>query len=949
MIAVVAPSPVTQAGSVAFEKLISSVVQSVQKLRIASQSPVIPQAPVRTEVLRFRVLIAETRIIPLPVQVNSIIVVSPEIASAVLKGQTLILTGFQVGETMLIGFAGPRRFTFLVEVKGRNYAVTHQQARPPVDRLTSGGFSGSYSVSYSAPLGGAQTLLRQSFDFQKKLAQGRTLRFSSDMFKFMGQSDEYRSSVTAFGLGLNRMSLGINGPNGSVDVLDSNLSVSPLSFNGSMMRGIHVVSTATSPLRGIEVFAGQARPSLSLFDMNQGRVLGLVVPVAQGEFWRVRAGMFVASPGQNKQLSKGGAVWHLDGRYTPHKDIAAEGEVAYANGALSWRARLDISHGPLTGHGEIIRFDRGSPLVSIGAQSGGQDTEAFAIQWRAGSRLNTSLRYNHTALAPPATGGRSNLNRSSLFANASFKIHEKSRLDFRFSQQKIEIGAPGGSSRFQLETRTATILHKIYINKRLTNNFEAQVGSSRELRASAETGSGFTLNDQLRYAFKGGAAIAFVNYTRQKSSLVGVIIRNPMLLPPLLQPAFAADPIRFLQTNRDSLGLLLPGVDLPQTRGLDAGVRLQAAFSRINLSGEARYSAGEILARQQRNLITSLTMNMRLDAANSLQVTGSRAFGSSGLSGQSALTVSYVHRFGAGSGGGMQFSRLLRLERGQIQGRVFCDVNGNGNDDVNEPSVAGMKIQMNEDRFATTDAGGRYRFEADSGAYQISLISEELGLRWRASTMTEQNGFLPARKTVNISFGLTDFGSVAGRVFNDVSQKGEHTAGNLPGLADVRLTLRPVNSTGPSSIVTVDSGGSYQFRNTPPGSYTLELDPATVPADFVMPRQTSWTIVVRPLQNFYFDIPISAQRAVSGFVFIDQDGNGKFDPEKDQPIEGARVSTEKIEVVTGKGGAYILRNIPNGAIEVHARSPWGTESSTVRIELATGPTRRYGINLAVQR
>ena len=251
-------------------------------------------------------------------------------------------------------------------------------------------------------------------------------------------------------------------------------------------------------------------------------------------------------------------------------------------------------------------------------------------------------------------------------------------------------------------------------------------------------------------------------------------------------------------------------------------------------------------------------------------------------------------------------------------------------------------------RSVTTDALGT-SFQANPGAYNIAVVSADLDAKWRATSATEQRGFLSVRQTVNVSFGLNNYGSVAGRVFNDISQKGEHAAGTLPGVADVRLTLRPANATDPSPSVTADGSGSYQFRNIPPGNYTLELAPETLPADFAMLRQTSWSVVVHPLQNFYLDIPISAQRAVSGFVFVDQDGNGKFDPEKDQPIAGARVRTGKIEVVTGSGGAYILRNIPYGTIEVGARSPWGTESTVIQVELGTGPTRRYGINLCVRK
>ena len=412
----------------------------------------------------------------------------------------------------------------------------------------------------------------------------------------------------------------------------------------------------------------------------------------------------------------------------------------------------------------------------------------------------------------------------------------------------------------------------------------------------------------------------------------------------MLQRAFAVDPALFLETNNDSLALLLPGVELPQTRGLDAGLRLQKAFSRINLAGEVRYSASQILEREQRNFAASVSINLRLDAANSLQVSGSRAFGSGS---QSGLTVSFVHRFGAGSGGGLQLSRLLGLERGKIQGRVFFDQNGNGQDDANEPGVAGMKVQLGGDRSATTDAGGRFQFDVNSGGYQVSLISEDLGERWRASTMTEQRGFLAARQTVNISFGITDYGLLAGRVFNDVSQTGEQGAGSSPGVPGVRLTLRPVNANGLATNVIVDGSGAYEFRSVPPGHYTLELDPASLPADFRMLRQTSWPVLVRPLSNFYLDIPISAQRAVSGVVFIDQDGDGKFNPEKDQAVEGALVVTGTAEVTTGKRGAYILRNLPSGAIKIRARTQAGGESAVLSISLGAEPTRRSGVNFTV--
>src|SRR5512140_738789 len=117
---------------------------------------------------------------------------------------------------------------------------------------------------------------------------------------------------------------------------------------------------------------GQARPSTSLFDRNQGIVMGVLVPVAQGEFWRVRAGMFVASAGKDNKLGSGGTVWHIDGRYAPSDKLTAEGEVDYANGGLSWQGRVDLLHGPFTAYGEVMHLDRRSPLISVGVQGGGR-------------------------------------------------------------------------------------------------------------------------------------------------------------------------------------------------------------------------------------------------------------------------------------------------------------------------------------------------------------------------------------------------------------------------------------------------------------------------------------------------------------------------------------------------------------------------------------------------
>jgi hypothetical protein len=910
-------------------------------------------APQRAQAPRIRIIARESRDVPFTIALNSIIVVSPEIATAEIKNpSSLTLTGLKVGETILIASDGRRRYTFLIEVVGRSLATTGRAtslAEPSA--VEQGESSGSTAVSFSAPIGDSPALLRQSFQMQRTLSPGRTLRFSGEMFKFLGRGDRDLLRATTPGFGLDRLSLSIDTPNGTLDILDSQVNISPLSFNNFTMRGFHLVSMPDSRLRGMELFAGLARPSLSLLNDSQGWLAGIFLPVAQGKSWRVRAGLLAVSPQRSNDLGKGGTIWQIDGRYASSGNLTTEGEAAYANGGLSWRARFDLRRGTFNAYGEIIRLDRRSPLISIGAQAGERKTEAFAVQWRPSTHFNASVSYNHTAIAPPATALlRAALDRMSFVASAGYQLTRNSRLGFRFTEQRIETGMPGGDSRFQLETRTATVNHNIRFNRSWANIFEGRLNFSREASADAETERGFYFKEQLRFSWRGGSATGFVNYTRKTPSLTGLIVRHPQLLPPLQQRAFLLDPARFLQTNRGVLGELLPGVELPQTRSLEAGLRLQAAFSRFNLGGEVRYSAGEILARDQRNLLASFSASLRLDAANSVQVSGSRSFITDGAGGQSALTVSYIHRFGAGSGGGFQFSKILRLDRGLIQGRVFFDTNGNGREDAGESGVPGMRVQIDGNKSATTDAGGNFRFQINPGEYSVAVISADLGVRLRASTLTEQQVSLSSRQTVNLSFGVSNFGTVSGRVFNDLFLTGGSPTTNMPGISGVRLILHSEEVSG-RPVVTgmVDAGGSYEFRNLRPGTYTLEIDPSTLPANYRLPAQVVWPIMVEPLNGVYRDIPLAAQRAVSGIVFIDSDDDGRFDPQKDEVVAGARVTAVGTEALSGTGGSYILRNLPAGKIEIVVHASWGVVSPSFVLELGAEPATRRNVNLMVIR
>jgi hypothetical protein len=905
------------------------------------------------DVQSIKLLLHGTRELTLDEAVVAVTVVDPNVATAETTGERVVLVkGLAAGETALIISGKSSRSTYLVQIMRPPRAAT--------PRAKSSGLSGRddplsgyYALHFSPGFNASPSLIRHDFAFAQKLSGSRALRASGELFNFIGRGGRTLAQPLGTGFGANRITLGLDSPDSRFDALDSELDVSRLSFVNYTMRGAHFVSTPGSRWRGAELFAGAARPQPSFFNEGEGLLAGAFVPVLQDSGLRVRAGAFFISPRRRESARKGGLVFQTEARYAPNAKTNAEAEAAYANGGLSWRTRLDLQLAALDFHGELFRLDPRSPLVGIGAQTVARETKLFSLRWQPAARFAASLGYNRTTNFPSSTTRRAELNSRTLTATVAYAPARGTRFGFSFKKQEIETPTSIRTPfTFDLRTSAATFKYDQSLGRRLANDLEARLTLSDEGNTGERLARGFSLREQLRYSWRRGSVAGFVNYRSNTPSLTGLVLRNPSLLPAESRAAFAADPALFLLLNRDALPRLLPEVDLPVTRNTEIGARLQSAFSRLHVAAEVRYGAGDALAHNDRSLLATFSADLKLDAANSIQVSGARASSFNTPESRTSVTVSYVHRFGAESGGGFQFSKLLGLSRGRIQGRVFYDLNGDGQDDAGEPGAGGMRVELDGGHVQTTDARGRFGFGSLApGEHSVALVSGELGVSILASNDALRRLVLPARGTLDVSFGVTNFGFAAGQVFNDLFLSGAASANGSPGVDGVRVLLRPASSVSgnaaPPLATVVSSRGTYEFRHLRPGSYLLEIDPASIPADFRQPEQKVWTIAVNPLRGSILDLPLVAQRAVSGVVFIDTDADGKFDPNRDEVVEGATVMAGCQAVRTNRQGAYILRNLPAGATEVTAYAPRGRKGETRNIELGVTPAYVKNLDLAI--
>lgn len=951
-VALLAPVPLGQAAS-SVVLLVRSGVGLAPPQQDGGPTERNSRAASRRYATRVKLSVRDSREVTSDETVVAFTVLDPNVAAAEARGERgVVVTGLNPGETILIISGRSSRSIYVIEVVRPPRAVRPDAAVRRIEGAES--FDGFYGLHFSPGSDGAPSLLNHTFEFNQKLAGSRTLRASGELFNFFGSGERGLALPIGAGFGVNRVKLGMDSPTGAFDLLDSELKISRLGFDNYTMRGPHLVSKMDSRWRGLEIFAGAARPQSSFFNEGEGRLAGALIPVAQSSSWRVRAGAFYISPRRESAGREGGMVWQTDARFAPDERTTAQAEAAYANGALSWRTRLDLSRGPFNFYGELYRLDRRSPFVGVGAQSSGREVQSFGFQWRPGPHFGATLGYNSTTNSPLSSLRRLELNSRTFTATAGYRPSRGSRFGFSFRQQELEtptnVALP---FLLDLSTRTATFKYDQRLGGCWTNDFEVRFIQSRESNTDERMTGGVSLREQLRYSLGRGTLAGFVNYRRNTPSLAGLILRNPALLPPEARTAFTADPASYLLANRDSLSQLLSGVELPASRSTEVGLRLQAALSRLNLAGEVRYGLGEIQGRDDRNLLTTFSADLKLDAANSVQVSGARVVSFGVAENRTVTTVSYVHRFGADSGGGFQLSHLLGLSRGRVRGRVFLDLNGNGQDDADEPGVGGMQIELDGNHVLTTDSQGRFSFGSlEPGEHYVTLVSEKLGIGLRASSETRRQLSLAPRETLNVGFGVTNLGFIAGRIFNDLFLSGEMSAGDAPGVGGVRLVLRAAsgaNGLRQAFTQAVNANGAYEFSNLLPGDYLLEVEPGSIPADFHMPGQTSWPIRITPLQGTFLDLPFAAQRAVFGTVFFDRDGNGLFNPDNDEPVKGAIVTAGRAEARTDNRGAYILRNLPAGELKIFALTSGGSKSDTASLVLGPSPVFRRNINLAIPR
>lgn len=153
-----------------------------------------------------------------------------------------------------------------------------------------------------------------------------------------------------------------------------------------------------------------------------------------------------------------------------------------------------------------------------------------------------------------------------------------------------------------------------------------------------------------------------------------------------------------------------------------------------------------------------------------------------------------------------------------ISGKVYADLNKNGQKDSTENGIPNAAIRINPgNQTIYTDVNGNYSFEADT--IENYAISVDPVLNYATSNAIFLSK-LHFNSITNVDFGLQRkfMPIIYGSVFNDLNNNSINDSTDIP-VRYRTILINPGNKT-----VTSDNFGNYEFEADTLTSYTLELE-----------------------------------------------------------------------------------------------------------------------------
>ena len=307
-------------------------------------------------------------------------------------------------------------------------------------------------------------------------------------------------------------------------------------------------------------------------------------------------------------------------------------------------------------------------------------------------------------------------------------------------------------------------------------------------------------------------------------------------------------------------------------------------------------------------------------------------------------------------------TKVVQTPEGAIGDTVWIDANANGIQEPGEPGISGVDLTLytvgadgkcgTADDTAvattTTDANGRYRFDAvPGGTYCVDVVDATVPAGLKLVSGSDPAGpilLAEGQKYLAADFGYRadpDKGTIGDRVWSDANGNGVQDLGEV-GLGGVSLSL---SKAGPDGVcgtaddvavatTTSAADGSYLFTGLAPDTYCVK---ATDPVGATLTGGTNphGPIVLAAGQTYLdadFGYSTNATGQIGNLVFYDGNRSGVYDgPSIDHGIGGVTLSlvaagadgqfgtADDVTIATTTtaiDGSYLFSGVADGAYQV---------------------------------
>lgn len=597
------------------------------------------------------------------------------------------------------------------------------------------------------------------------------------------------------------------------------------------------------------------------------------------------------------------------------------------------------------------------PMNQLGSLITGTNSVKAGWTYKTRPWLTENVAYQHI-ITQGVTGITTAGNSDYVSPSVWFKLGHKQDVDVEYDYSH----AVGGFATDATTGNRVDAYWNYQILPQMANTAQVTVGSFQDpLQIDSE--DQFMIRDAVTFPVKSGSMSVGVEHDKTNPSLVEKLEGELGLLSPALQSLFLADPVAFVNSGdlppevRALLEAQEPiGTSVSVSGQFHAGSRLQfgPGFSLVHSTNGSQESWAPFY-----------TYGLRYQLTKTLQLTSSLSNVWVLANYAGAATHTAVFSFGITK----NFQAAPSLFRSTlhhgctIEGRVFRDNNVNGVLNSGERGFDGIHIELDTGETVETDELGRYKFEGVSvGQHHLTLSLAQFRSPVRMTTPSEADVDLIRSRMAVVNFGVVDFARLIGTVYNDLRLEGKR-APDSKAMPDIRLIL----DDGRQKRTIVTDGGEFEVSDLPPGDYTLGVDAATVPANYILAND-SFPIHIGPVSTVIQDVPLRALRSIAGHVYLKTpkdspaaaapgavvpQGSGPW-PGSDYvlvPMPGIHLHAGNSTAVSDEQGSFLLRDLPAGDLTIQVvpvkTMPKGVQAPSGTVHLPAEPIQVQGATIII--